>query len=858
MFTNSHENICFGSKKKRFIYYLIIANFVRFVDVEIMLTSDFSKIIKIFLMKLLLVNVLPFLLILLFFLPSEIYAQQPEWDDPESLPIWLTPEEKLRLDEIGAKFEETAPPELPVRSIAEFEPMEGVMIRYPLGIPLNLVADISQHATVFTIVASYYESQAIDDFTDAGVNLDNCEFINASTNSHWTRDYGPWYIALEDQEIGLVDFPYNRPRPDDDAIPGVMADYLDLDIFGMDVEHTGGNYMSDGMGIAASTDLVYAENQHNQDYVDAQMEEYLGIETYHVTMDPTGSYIDHIDTWAKFLDVDKIMIAEVPESHYMHWAYEQVADYYESQISAYGTPYEVVRVYTPDNQPYTNSLIVNDRVYVPITGSSWDDNALETFEEAMPGYEVLGFHGSWQSTDALHCRVKDMADTEMLYVEHVPIHGEQPYQEAFVVETELIPYSGEPLYSDSLFAIYKVNEGQFDTIPLLHKEDHTYEAAIPVSPGDTLITYYLSAADESGRKETWPYIGAPGARSFEVSAPASTVEVSFDVEDTHGVPVENASITLGDIGNEPGEYTFHEVAPGTYSYLVSKDCYLPAEGEVTVGDDDMVVPVTLLTLPGDANDDGLVDTDDVLAISEYVLDQDPQPFCVENADVNQDGVVNILDAIETLLIITEDPVVKASDKLSETAGLYLHHDGISIDSDGTIAGLQLTITGDLPSQLVSELPDHELMYAMVEGTIRALLFSLDNTAIPEGQLPIISFEEQEEMPIWGDVLAGNMEAAEVPTNLYQDDETGLDQPEEIAFRVFPNPARDYLEVNLSATTNEQVDIYFSNLHGQLLQSHLRVEAGSRIRLNLEGLTPGFYVLEIKNQRAKEVRKILVQ
>ncbi|MFO7873092.1 MAG: agmatine deiminase family protein [Bacteroidales bacterium] len=809
-------------------------------------------------MKLPLVNVLPCLLILLFFLPAEIYAQEPEWDDPESLPIWLTPEEKLRLDEIGAKFEETPPPELPVRNIAEFEPMEGVMVRYPLGIPLSLIADISQHATVFTLVESYYESQAVDDYMDAGVNMDNCEFVNASTNSYWTRDYGPWYVALGDQEIGLVDFPYNRPRPDDDAIPGVMADYLDLDIFGMDVEHTGGNYMSDGMGIAASTDLVYTENQHNQEYVNSRMEDYLGIETYHVTMDPTGSYIEHIDTWAKYLDVDKIMIAEVPESHYMHWAYEQLVDYFESQTSAYGTPYEVVRVYTPDNQPYTNSLIINDRVYVPITGSSWDSDALETFEEAMPGYEVLGFQGSWQSTDALHCRVKDMADTEMLYVEHVPIHGEQPYQEAFVVEAELIPYSGEPLYSDSLFAIYKANEGQFDTIPLLHKEDHTYEAAIPVTSGDTLITYYLSAADESGRKETWPYIGAPGARSFEVSAPVSTAEVSFEVEDAHGDPVENASIIFGDTENEPGEYSFHEVAPGTYSYLVSKDCYLPAEGEVTVDDDDMVVPVTLLTLPGDANDDGLVDTDDVLMISGYVLAQNPQPFCFGNADVNQDEVVNILDAIETLHITTEDPVVKGSDKLSETAGLYLHHDGISIDSDGTIAGLQLTITGDLPAQLVSELPDHELMYAMVEGTIRALLFSLDNTPIPEGQLPIISFDEQEELPDWGDVLAGNMEAAEVPTNLYQDDDTGLDKPEEIAFRVFPNPARDYLEVDVSSTNSGRVDIWFSNLHGQLLQSRLHVEAGSRVRLNLEGLTPGFYVLEIKNQTMKEVRKILVQ
>ena len=42
--------------------------------------------------------------------------------------------------------------------------------------------------------------------------------------------------------------------------------------------------------------------------------------------------------------------------------------------------------------------------------SGWDDDAIEVYQEAMPGYEVLGFTGSWESTDALHCRVKGIPD----------------------------------------------------------------------------------------------------------------------------------------------------------------------------------------------------------------------------------------------------------------------------------------------------------------------------------------------------------------------------------------------------------------------------------------------------------------
>ena len=49
-------------------------------------------------------------------------------------------------------------------------------------------------------------------------------------------------------------------------------------------------------------------------------------------------------------------------------------------------------------------------VFVPIMNSQWDDDALEVYEAAMPEHEILGFTGSWQSTDALHCRARGIPD----------------------------------------------------------------------------------------------------------------------------------------------------------------------------------------------------------------------------------------------------------------------------------------------------------------------------------------------------------------------------------------------------------------------------------------------------------------
>ena len=87
-------------------------------------------------------------------------------------------------------------------------------------------------------------------------------------------------------------------------------------------------------------------------------------------------------------------------------------------MTIYGEPWEVSRVYTPSNQPYTNSLILNNKVFVPITNSSWDDEALAVYQDALPGYEVLGFTGSWESTDALHCRVKGIPDINYVPYEY--------------------------------------------------------------------------------------------------------------------------------------------------------------------------------------------------------------------------------------------------------------------------------------------------------------------------------------------------------------------------------------------------------------------------------------------------------
>ena len=70
--------------------------------------------------------------------------------------------------------------------------MDGVLIRYPLGIPLELIVDLSEHFNVYILCAPALEVEARDLLADAGVELERVYFLEAVTDSYWTRDYGPW------------------------------------------------------------------------------------------------------------------------------------------------------------------------------------------------------------------------------------------------------------------------------------------------------------------------------------------------------------------------------------------------------------------------------------------------------------------------------------------------------------------------------------------------------------------------------------------------------------------------------------------------------------------------------------------
>ena len=465
-------------------------------------------------------------------------AQTREAPDWRKLHYLSEEEMKISVRSVNFNFSESPAPTEAPRFVAEFEPMQGVAIRYPLGIPVALVKSLAENCQVYCIVQSSSQSSARSSFLNAGVNMDRVTFVNANTDSYWVRDYGPWYI-FAGKNPAIVDNVYNRPRQNDNAIPAAFASFWDIPLYGMNLTHTGGNMMEDGRGHAVSDNLVILENNNDEATVRQKMLDYLGIDNYHITIDPQNDYIAHVDCWGKYLAPDKILIAKLPKSDSRYENYEAVANYFATTNCCWGYPYKVYRVEEPGGStlaPYTNSLILNKHVYVPMgSNSTYNELALQVYREAMPGYEVEGVYNTsgsirWLNTDALHCRTRGVMDFDMLYVDHRNVlFGTQQCKDSIAITSKFIAYSGKPLKEDSLLVYYSIDNGPYQVAHMRATgAPDEYVGYIKGFHQASEVDYYVFGADESGHRYQQPVFGELDPHHFTVNIPFILGDVNDD------------------------------------------------------------------------------------------------------------------------------------------------------------------------------------------------------------------------------------------------------------------------------------------------------------------------------------------
>jgi agmatine deiminase len=348
----------------------------------------------------------------------------------------------------------------------------------------NIISDLLQTAAEINVVFNPNNLHLIPWDTDTYWTRDYAPWwiYNKKTENYGIVKHG--YTTLGGGSVGLVEGAEDVDprvgqgifRPNDDFGAVKLSDYLygpirkwnkaswpnhdtadtmklqpikEHEWYYLGLLDVGGNYMVTGNGTIASSYLVAKQNElplgsvpigpvlkgtdPTQQIVDARMEyilsqfnRFMGLHNYHALSDPTGTYIGHIDCWGKFLADDKVLIAQ-SEDPKINLELDKISSYFEHKgFKVFRVLCQNIYVPDTDDEPattaaYTNSLILNKHVYVPLAGpkndplfNKFNDDALLAYRAALKDdqghdvYTVVGIYGKpdfpWLGTDAMHCR----------------------------------------------------------------------------------------------------------------------------------------------------------------------------------------------------------------------------------------------------------------------------------------------------------------------------------------------------------------------------------------------------------------------------------------------------------------------
>ena len=79
-------------------------------------------------------------------------------------------------------------------------------------------------------------------------------------------------------------------------------------------------------------------------------------------------------------------------------------------------------------------------------------------------------------------------------------------------------------------------------------------------------------------------------------------------------------------------------------------------------------------------------------------------------------------------------------------------------------------------------------------------------------------------------------------------------PKTFSASIFPNPASDQLIIQINSEKNQALHSMLYDVHGNLLLSD--VIQGNQHSISLSGLSPGIYILKIRNEKESITSKII--
>ncbi|MEI7595609.1 MAG: agmatine deiminase family protein [Bacteroidota bacterium] len=460
----------------------------------------------------------------------------------QDLPNYMTPQEQTQMKSYLNSIETrgfTNPPASKVRAAAEWEEVQTLTIKW-LSYTTVLREIVRNAVLECKVIIVCSDSNSVKTtLTGAGISLQNVSFVAQRTgtgNSVWIRDYMANTVYTNDVDsLLLVDWIYNRPRPQDDATPIDIAAKMNIPLYQMTnapyaLTTPGGNFIPDGFGKAFSSKLILDENTGSTEaQIDTMIKKFMGIEKYVKFQTLPYDGIHHIDMHIKLLDEETMLVGQYPTGIADGPQIEANIQYLLSNCnSVFGTPYKIVRIPMPpdgtawpsgsgDYLTFTNGVFVNKTYIFPTYYEQYDTVAYRIYRENLPGYKIVGINCNQTipSSGAIHCITHAVGTNNPLLISHQRLQDTYNTTTPYIVNAKMMHRSGiqtAKVYytTDTLQPWSNVSMSITDVI------NNIWTGNIPAQQAGKTVYYYVEANSVSGKTQVRPITAPTGYWKFKV------------------------------------------------------------------------------------------------------------------------------------------------------------------------------------------------------------------------------------------------------------------------------------------------------------------------------------------------------
>jgi agmatine deiminase len=256
------------------------------------------------------------------------------------------------------------------------------------------------------------------------IGMKNIDFFIISTNDVWARDNGPIFVINDDGETAITDWAFNGwgerfPHDLDNQVPSTIGQKVDMPVFKPSMVLEGGAVEVNGRGtfLATRTSIIdhYRNPGMSQEEIESVLSQFLGVDHFiwltgagRGECEQWGDETDsHIDIVARFSDESTVLYnwtnnLSDPRARMLNNSFQELKE----ATTESGKPLTLVPLPLPDvyqtssmtdwrkgtltDAAYSNYLIANHVVLVPVYGHAYDEHALKIIAEQFSGREVIG------------------------------------------------------------------------------------------------------------------------------------------------------------------------------------------------------------------------------------------------------------------------------------------------------------------------------------------------------------------------------------------------------------------------------------------------------------------------------------